>query len=501
MALGPAIRGAVAVLRGRPGDLLPAYLLTPAVSGVVRVVGVVGLAVAALYLEATGRLDRFRANLSGRELTPPDPNADPEAFAAWVDAVAPVVDPLVTTTTVGVVAVTALLSAAAILVLSAVATAAQFAACRATLQDARGTTAAVSGARRHWPSMLGLLVGELLVWALGTGVAVALVAGATLVSTPVGALVGVVVGLLWLAAVLAVRLVFAFAPAAVVVDGVGVAAALSGSGRFVRSAPVDAVGYALLAAAALAVLGSAAALSAEAGGDIAGVGGFLLVSPALDLAKTALYVRRGGLTPPPAPERSVADQLLGGLGRGWSELTTFVRERPGLHALSAALFVVGFTVGWTLAAPLDGAVTASVETRLAGHFPPTAALLFGANNWSVAVATAFSGLALGVPAAVSMAFNGAAFGALGRLEADPLVLLAFVLPHGVVEIPAVVVAGAAGLWLGGAAWRSLRGRAPRALADAAERAFWVLVGVGVLLTIAGLIEAFVSPYYYRPFLG
>jgi len=38
------------------------------------------------------------------------------------------------------------------------------------------------------------------------------------------------------------------------------------------------------------------------------------------------------------------------------------------------------------------------------------------------------------------------------------------------------------------------------LADTLERAFWVLVGIGMVLAVAALIEGFVSPYYYRPFL-
>jgi Integral membrane protein DUF95. len=51
------------------------------------------------------------------------------------------------------------------------------------------------------------------------------------------------------------------------------------------------------------------------------------------------------------------------------------------------------------------------------------------------------------------------------------------------------------------AWRAFRGRLSRTgFADAIENAFWVLVGIGVLIAVAALIEGFVSPYYWRPFL-
>ena len=183
-------------------------------------------------------------------------------------------------------------------------------------------------------------------------------------------------------------------------------------------------------------------------------------------------------------------------------MVQFVRESPGATLLSAALFFGGIALGWLLAAPYEDIVTTSITARLEGHFPPTAALFFGANNWTVAVGGALSGLALAIPAAVTMVFNGTMFGVVGRLEVDPIELVAFVAPHGILELPALVVAGALGLTLGVTAWRTRRGRwSISRLAADTERAFWVLVGVGVLLGVAALIEGFVSPYYYQLFLA
>lgn len=503
MALSPAIRAAVAVLRARTDDVLPAFLLTPAVSAVARTVGLVGFAVAYAWLELTGRLGRVRNELADRQLDPPDPNAEPEAFVEWVDGIAPLFEALLTPTTIGILVVTGLLSLVVLVVLTAVATAAQFAACRATLGDERGTTAAIRGAKHHWLSMLGILVAEFLLWGVLTGIAIGVVAAVALVSPIAGAIVGLLVALLWLTVIAAVRLVFAFAPVAMVVDDTGFAGAVGNAARFVRRAPVDAVSYSLLAVVVLGALGSLAAFSAQAGGVLVGVLSFLLIAPALSLTKTALYASRVDvISPPTTPDRSITDQVGGGLRRGLAEMVRFVRESPGANVLSAALFVGGIGFGWLVAAPYEGVVTVSIAGRLEGHFPPSAALFFGANNWTVAVGGALSGLALAVPAAVTMVFNGAMFGVYGRLEADLVELVAFVAPHGILELPALVVSGALGLALGATAWRTLRGSwSISRLAADIERAFWVLVGVGVLLGVAALLEGFVSPYYHRLFLA
>lgn len=503
MAFAPALRAAGRVLRGRPDGVLPAFLLTPAISAVVRVVTLAGIATAYAHLEFTGRLRSVRADLAARDLDPPDPNTEPEAFADWMEGIVPVLETLVTPTTVGILAVTAAASLLLFVVLSSVATAAQLAACRGTLDDDRGTTAALHGARRHWRPILGLLLLEVALWVLVTGLAVGGVALGVAVSPLLGLLVGLVAAVVWIVAAIAIGFLFAFAPVAAVVDDVGASDALRGAAGYVRADPVDAVVYGVLAVGVIGTLYALAAVAGEAAGLLVGVGSFLFVGPVLSLTKTALYVRHvDSIAPPAAPDRPLRRQVVDGLGRGLEELVRFVRRSPAAVAGSALLFVAGIGLGWGLAAPYEGVVTTSIDGRLEGHFPPTAAAFFAANNWTVAVASGFGGLALAVPAAVSMLFNGTVLGVYGRLEVAPAELLAFVAPHGLLELPAIVVSGALGLSLGASAWRTGRGRASmRELADAVDRGFWVLVGVGVLLVLAGLIEGFVSPYYYRPFVG
>ena len=182
-------------------------------------------------------------------------------------------------------------------------------------------------------------------------------------------------------------------------------------------------------------------------------------------------------------------------------MVAFVRTNPWLHGFAFAVAVGGFAAGWTLAEPLEGVVTTSIAARIDGIVPPIAALDFATNNWVVAVSTAFAGIAVAVPVVATLVFNGLVFGIYARTEAAPLELLAFVTPHGLIEIPALVIAGALGLSLGVAGWRTFRKRASADdLADELRRAFWVLVGIGILLAVAGVIEGFFSPFYWRPFL-
>ena len=502
MEFGNALRAVVAVFRTRPDELLPVYFLSPAIVQMTRVVSFLGVAVAYAYLSITGRLARFQSELRAIDRDPPGAGAGVEVYQQWFDQAAPAFEVLFPPEVLAALAATALASVAVFVVLYAAATAAQLSCCRGALDDESGTEAAIAGAGRHWRTMLGLVLLQMLVFVVVTALAAAPVAAVAVASPAAAVLVGLVVGLVWLAALAALRVLFVFAAVAAVVDDEGVRGALGGGAGFVRANLGTTLAYVAAALGVLGVVNAVSALLGPGNGPVAALLGFALISPLLDLLKTALYGdHAGGVSPPSPPAATVTEQLRAGTRRGLRALRGFVAARPGLNALAAALVVAGFALGWTLAAPYEGLVTASIDARLRGHSPPTAAATFATNNLSVAVGSALSGLAFGVPAGVSLLFNGALLGVLGRLEAAPAELLAFVVPHGVIEIPALVVAGALGLSLGATGWRAARGRIDRRpLADALEEAFWVLVGVAALLVVAGLVEGFVSPYYYRPFL-
>ncbi|ELY76832.1 stage II sporulation protein M [Natrinema pallidum] len=504
MALSDFVAAVAAVFR-RPGDLLPMYVLGIAITGIVRVVPFAALVIATLYLATTGRLDTVRTAVA--ELEPPP--TDPEALDAWASGLEPLFDQILTPPLLTLAAVTVVVSIVLFALLSAAVAAGQLAACYGRLRSERGLVAGLAGARRYWLRFLGLFVLEVLCWGVvlvAVGIGAALLAGAVSLATGSGvgpALAALFAGLMAIVLIVAIRALFAFASVAIVVDDAGVVGAVRHAGGFIRARPVAAIFYYIVAFLAFVGLATIAGLLSLV--DIVALESLLSVLvlfPALDLLKTTVYCDyRGRLRPPEPPARSLRSQLRSGLRRGWAEMTAFVRATPGTHALIVALGVLGFWIGWATAGSVAGGFETSIAARLEGWLPPAMAVELFGNNWLVALTTAYAGIALAVPAIVSVLFNGVALGFTARLEVAPRELAAFVVPHGVIEIPAILIASALGVSVGVTAWRTWRGHVGiPALADALERAFWVLVGVAVLLAVAAVIEGFVSPYYYRPFL-
>lgn len=494
-----AVRSALSIL-GRPAGILPAYFLGPAVPAVTRAVVFVGVGVVYLYLLATDRITRFREAIADLD-APPDP--DSPAFEAWAESLIPALDIVVTPTTVAVVFVSVLAAIVVSAVATSIAMAAQLSASYGRLRAERGLPAAVRGARAYWVPVLGLRILEFVLWVLVFAVGAFAVGVGFLVFPPLGVLLGLLALPATLTALVVIRAVFAFAPVGVVVDDATAGDGLRGSVGFIRSEPAHALAYYGLAFGVIVALGTVSAgLAIFGAGALVAVVGFVVVTPLLDLTKTALYGGyRESVSPPAAAEGPTTGRLKRGLRRGVDEMLAFVARTPGLHVTALAVGVAGFAGGWFAIEPFADTASTSIADRLADHNPIAATVEFGANNWTVAVSTAFSGLALAVPTALALLFNGVVFGIYGRTEETQLELLAFVLPHGVFEIPAILIAGALGFHLGAVVWRSLRGRIDTVeLADELETAFWISVGLAVLLTIAAVIEGFFSPYYYRPFL-
>ena len=127
---------------------------------------------------------------------------------------------------------------------------------------------------------------------------------------------------------------------------------------------------------------------------------------------------------------------------------------------------------------------------------PIASSAIMTNNLSVALTTFAMGITAGLGTAYMLAFNGLLLGVIGMACATAgmsLQLWSFVAPHGVLELPAIVIAGGAGLRLGhGLLFPGLLPRR-ESVGRAGAEAVKLVLGCVPILVVAGVIEAFVSP--------
>jgi uncharacterized membrane protein SpoIIM required for sporulation len=127
---------------------------------------------------------------------------------------------------------------------------------------------------------------------------------------------------------------------------------------------------------------------------------------------------------------------------------------------------------------------------------PRASSRIMTNNLSVSFVTFALGLTAGIGTLFELFFNGMMIGVIGvacGTHEMSIPLWSFVAPHGVLELPAIFIAGGAGLRLARALlFPGVLSRRD-SLAVGGTEAVRLLVGVIPMLIVAGTIEAFFSP--------
>jgi uncharacterized membrane protein SpoIIM required for sporulation len=214
-----------------------------------------------------------------------------------------------------------------------------------------------------------------------------------------------------------------------------------------------------------------------------------------------------------------------GIERGFRPLNWFVRVFPrtfrrrlGAFKLSAAATLAGclFGAGVVLLDPAAREVVIPyapllespservaheerrIVDRLRGQKAQGAAW-YMTHNTRVSIFTMALGATWGIGTAAMLFYNGVLLGAVAADYAaagQTKFLVGWLLPHGSVEIPAILLAGQAGLLLGGAliGWgrrTPLRDRVREVSKDLVT----LIGGVAVLLAWAGIVEAFLSQYH------
>lgn len=136
--------------------------------------------------------------------------------------------------------------------------------------------------------------------------------------------------------------------------------------------------------------------------------------------------------------------------------------------------------------------------NIAGHQVAFSAYLM-THNISVAFTSMAAGMSFGIGTVLMVFANGVDLGAVcaDYVHAGQAEFLAgWLLPHGIIEIPALLVASQAGFVLAGAV---IGARSRMALGDrlrlASKDVFTLSCGAAVMLIWAGLIESFISQYH------
>lgn len=147
----------------------------------------------------------------------------------------------------------------------------------------------------------------------------------------------------------------------------------------------------------------------------------------------------------------------------------------------------------------DDAVKELVDHDFAAYYSENPASDFAfqvwLNNARVSALCLMLGIVI-VPVIVLLWSNMANLGVIGGYMLDngrADVFFGLLLPHGLLELTAIFVAAGAGLRLGWC-WIAPGGRTrSRALAEEGRAAGGIALGLGVVLLVSGLVEAFVTP--------
>ena len=132
---------------------------------------------------------------------------------------------------------------------------------------------------------------------------------------------------------------------------------------------------------------------------------------------------------------------------------------------------------------------------------PLASSIIMTNNLTVTFFTFAYGILFGVGTIFLLAFNGLLLGTIATACARAGIskaLWSFVLPHGVLELTAIFIAGGAGLLLARALIAPGDWSRRDALAWHGRRAVQLILGCIPMLVLAGIIEGFVSPLGWAP---
>lgn len=179
---------------------------------------------------------------------------------------------------------------------------------------------------------------------------------------------------------------------------------------------------------------------------------------------------------------------------------------------ATAVFLFGFILSWLLVAinPLSATyfmpedmiqnINWDMDTSGQWDYPVMSSYIM-TNNISVAFNAFVLGVTLGIGTIYILFLNGALLGALTSLVYQNGNLLGYwslILPHGILELTAIFIAGGAGFILARSILIPREYSRKHSIIKGAKEATGLMLGVIVFLVIAGIIEGFFTPINISP---
>ena len=293
--------------------------------------------------------------------------------------------------------------------------------------------------------------------------------------------------------------------------------------RTCLSLPANTLAYCILRALSTLLVSTVAFLAGLLGVQFSSIATLTLsfiMTPVFHIFKTMLFLKgvsEPSFTPlplgPPVLNDVFKHVLKTGfekVGKGLSELAGFISQPRNMvfHLSSTLVFMLGVILGKQLSSSgirqivyalgyVPGRGGLLVE---AAYSLPFLAVDISFHNWQVSLATAVSGIMFIAPVFVTLVFNGFILGVVQDIVQNLTMFLAAILPHGVVELPAFLIAGSAGLRLGMEFLKALKTGSlcsDPGFQNALRRTIYIILGLVPFFIVAGVIEAFVTPFIMR----
>lgn len=189
-----------------------------------------------------------------------------------------------------------------------------------------------------------------------------------------------------------------------------------------------------------------------------------------------------------------------------------IKKYKNYILIATAIFLFSFALSWLLVAnnPQNAAyfmpkemiegVNWNMDASNQWDYPVMSSYIM-TNNISVAFKAFVLGITLGIGTFYILFSNGALLGALTGLvyhNGNPIGYWSLILPHGILELTAIFIAGGAGFMLARSILIPREYSRRHSIIKGAKEAISLMLGVIIFLIIAGIIEGFFTPINISP---